>query len=148
MLHGYSGGVLGTTADGNQYSLIWNRSGSVVARGSLFEGCDRAVKTDFGTVNCAEVLEKVAAMPIQTWRYKADGQELRHLGPFAQDFRAAFGLGMDDKHIAVVDATGVALAAIQGLNQKLEEKETRIKELELRLEKLEHLIPARNGGGQ
>jgi len=28
-------------------------------------------------------------------------------------------VGPDDKHIATVDADGVALAAIQGLNQKL-----------------------------
>ena len=40
----------------------------------------------------------------------------------AQDFHAAFGLnGADDKHISTVDESGVALAAIQGLNQKLEE---------------------------
>jgi hypothetical protein len=55
----------------------------------------------------------------------------------AQDFHAAFGLGTDDKHIATVDADGVALAAIQGLNQKLEEKNARIAELERRLEILE-----------
>jgi hypothetical protein len=40
----------------------------------------------------------------------------------AQDFHAAFGLGTDDRHIATVDGDGVALAAIQGLNQKLEER--------------------------
>jgi cell division protein FtsB len=40
----------------------------------------------------------------------------------AQDFQAAFGLnGADDTHISVVDEGGVALAAIQGLNQKLED---------------------------
>jgi len=26
----------------------------------------------------------------------------RHLGPMAQDFYAAFGVGLDDKHIATV----------------------------------------------
>jgi len=40
----------------------------------------------------------------------------------AQDFRAAFGLGENDPTITTVDADGVALAAIQGLNAKLEEK--------------------------
>jgi hypothetical protein len=40
----------------------------------------------------------------------------------AQDFRAAFGLGSDDKTITQVDVNGVALAAIQGLNAKLEAK--------------------------
>jgi hypothetical protein len=51
----------------------------------------------------------------------------------AQDFHAAFGLnGADDKHIATVDADGVALAAIQGLNQKLEE--TRAENIALKRE--------------
>jgi hypothetical protein len=48
----------------------------------------------------------------------------------AQDFHAAFGLnGADDKHISVVDEGGVALAAIQGLNQKLDEKAAEIQTL-------------------
>ncbi len=42
----------------------------------------------------------------------------------AQDFYAAFGLGNSDTHIGTVDADGVALAAIQGLYQLLEEKDT------------------------
>jgi len=41
-----------------------------------------------------------------------------------------------------VDADGVALAAIQGLNQKLAQKETEITELKQRLEKLERLMSA------
>jgi peptidoglycan hydrolase CwlO-like protein len=70
----------------------------------------------------------------------------------AQDFYAAFGTGADDKHIAVVDESGVALAAIQGLNQKVEEqsaqmkaKDAEIQELKTRLEKLEQVINAKNG---
>ena len=47
---------------------------------------------------------------------------MKHLGPVAQDFQAAFGLGTDDKSIGTVDADGVALAAIQALNRKLEEE--------------------------
>ena len=35
-------------------------------------------------------------------------------GPMAQDFYAAFGLGNSDKSIGLLDASGVALAAIQG----------------------------------
>jgi trimeric autotransporter adhesin len=43
-------------------------------------------------------------------------------GPMAQDFRAAFGLGACDTEIVTIDADGVALAAIQGLNAKLEDE--------------------------
>ena len=57
-------------------------------------------------------------------------KDVQHIGPMAQDFHAAFGLnGADDKHISVVDEGGVALAAIQGLNQKLNEKDAEIQDL-------------------
>ena len=62
----------------------------------------------------------------------------------AQDFRAAFGLGEDDKHIATVDADGVALAAIQGLNQRLTEelkrRDSENASLKERVERLENLL--------
>ncbi len=69
------------------------------------------------------MLAKVTALPVTEWNYKSDRKDVQHLGPMAQDFQAAFGLdGADDKHISVVDEGGVALAAIQGLNLKLEEQ--------------------------
>jgi hypothetical protein len=48
----------------------------------------------------------------------------------AQDFAAAFGVGESERHINTVDASGVALAAIQGLNQVVQEKDARITALE------------------
>jgi hypothetical protein len=90
---------------------------------------DRHAKQGFATINGRNVLAKLAALPIATWSY-TNSPGIRHLGPVAQDFKAAFGLGEDDKHIATVDADGVALAAIQGLNQKLE-KELRERDAEI-----------------
>jgi len=69
----------------------------------------------------------VSQLPVQTWAYKND-PGTKHLGPMAQDFYAAFGTGADDRHIAVVDEGGVALAAIQGLNEKVNEKDAKIQE--------------------
>ena len=66
-------------------------------------------------------MKKVAALPITRWNFKQD-KGIEHIGPMAQDFYEAFEVGMDDRHIATVDEGGVALAAIQGLNQKLDEK--------------------------
>lgn len=83
---------------------------------------DRNAKEDFEAVNPREVLQKVSALPISRWKFKGDTNAAAHVGPMAQDFHAAFGLGADDEHIATVDADGVALAAIQGLNQKLEQE--------------------------
>jgi hypothetical protein len=58
------------------------------------------------------------------------------MGPMAQDFKAAFGVGESDTGITSVDADGVALAAIKGLNQKLEEKEAAIEALRKQVEEL------------
>ncbi len=94
--------------------------GDVYSKGVILTS-DRNAKTNFSSVNNLAVLAKVAAMPIQRWNYKTDAGSLQHIGPMAQDFHAAFGLnGSDNKHISTVDAQGVALAAIQGLNQKLD----------------------------
>jgi len=107
---------------------------------------DRNLKENFIGVSPREVLDKVAGLAISRWNFKSD-PGTPHLGPMAQDFHAAFGLGTDDKHIATVDADGIALAAIQGLNQKLTEelkqKGTEITELKQRLEKLERTLNSR-----
>ncbi|HEV2329429.1 MAG TPA: tail fiber domain-containing protein [Verrucomicrobiae bacterium] len=89
--------------------------------GSVQSSSDRNAKEDFAAVNPQQVLAKVATLPVTEWNYKSD-KGVEHIGPMAQDFHAAFGLnGGDDKHISVVDEGGVALAAIQGLNQRLED---------------------------
>jgi len=96
---------------------------------------DRNVKEDFTPIAPAEVLARVAALPITQWKYKVEPAGTKHLGPMAQDFHAAFGLnGADDKHIATVDEDGVALAAIQGLNEKVE---TSSQNAEVSIRKLE-----------
>ena len=80
---------------------------------------DREVKDGFIAVDAQAVLAQVVQMPVTRWHYLQEGPSVTHLGPTAQDFRAAFGLGTDDKGIGTVDADGVALAAIQGLDAKL-----------------------------
>ncbi len=98
---------------------------------------DRAAKENFADVDTKELLLRLVAIPIQTWNYKSQDDSIRHIGPMAQDFYAAFGVGEDDKHISTIDADGVALAAIQGLYQVVEEKDARIEELEGRVAELE-----------
>jgi hypothetical protein len=112
--------------------------------GNWVNGSDRNAKRAFTAINARDVLEKVSDLPITEWQYKTDAEGMRHLGPMAQDFHAAFGLnGEDEKHISTVDEGGVALAAIQGLNQKLEEARVENAELKARVEKLEELLNRR-----
>ena len=81
---------------------------------------DRDAKENFERAQGDAILAKLAAMPLYSWNFKGADPAIRNLGPTAQDFRAAFGLGAGDRSIAEGNLHGVALAAIQGLNAKLE----------------------------
>lgn len=98
---------------------------------------DRNAKDAIRPVDTREVLAGVVAMPVTTWRYKTQDERYRHMGPMAQDFRAAFGLGETDKGIDDIDAQGVALAAIQGLHAQLQDREAEIAALRARVTSLE-----------
>ncbi len=87
--------------------------------GSWSTMSDRSAKNAFSPVHPQAILAEVASLPMSTWSYKTE-QGVRHIGPMAQDFHTAFKVGEDNKHIADVDEGGVALAAIQGLNEKVE----------------------------
>jgi len=76
---------------------------------------DRRLKSNVTPLDDAAVLEKVAALPVSEWSYTAE-HGVRHVGPMAQDFYAAFGVGEDDRHITSIDEDGVALAAIKALH--------------------------------
>ena len=101
---------------------------------------DVNLKEEFETVDPSAVLEKLVALPITTWEYKHDEDNQRHMGVMAQDFYAAFGLGVGDRTISSIDPDGVAMAAIQGLNQKVEAKNGEINELKDRIAQLEALV--------
>ena len=111
-------------------SMEIDPAGNVSTLGTVNGVSDRNAKRDIVPVDGGKVLEKVLGLPISEWTYKAGDPSVRHVGPMAQDFRASFGLGKDDKTISFHDPAGVALAAIQGLNGVVEEKSRRIDELE------------------
>lgn len=91
------------------------------------------LKTAFQDVSGAEVLRRLSAVPVSTWSYKAEGEGVRHMGPVAQDFAAAFHLGNDDKHITTIDEGGVALAAIQELYRENQELKAALAALQARV---------------
>ena len=105
---------------------------------------DRNAKRDFAPIAPQTILRKVAALPLSTWRYESEVGGVRHLGPMAQDFRQAFGLGHDERTIALVDAEGVSLAAIQGLHQltlrQMRQKDQEIAQLKRKLRMIEQKL--------
>ncbi|HEU5433560.1 MAG TPA: tail fiber domain-containing protein [Thermomicrobiales bacterium] len=98
---------------------------------------DRARKRDLAGVDPADMLARTAALPIATWSYTFDDPSVRHVGPMAQDFAAAFGVGADDRHIHPIDGQGVALAAIQGLYAEVQRLQSEQAALQARLAALE-----------
>ena len=113
----------------------------------LTEASSRVLKENFADVDGQDVLNRLAALPITTWNYKSDNPAFRHMGPMAQDFYAAFGLGADAEHIAPLDANGVAMAALQALYANGQAQAERIATLEQqnadllqRLQALEALV--------
>ena len=121
------------------FELLIDQSGNGVFLGTVSGGSSRAMKKNIEPVTAPrEILETVADLPIAHWSYKTE--DTRHVGPMAEDFYAAFGLGADDKHIAAADAAGVALGAIQGLYDVVQEKDGTIQDLQQRVSELESLI--------
>jgi hypothetical protein len=88
------------------------------------------LKRDVEPVDEQAVLARLAQLPVSTWSYKQDDPAVRHLGPMAQDFHAAFGLGDTDRAYNSIDAHGVALAAIKAMYERSLEQEQRIERLE------------------
>jgi hypothetical protein len=97
---------------------------------------DRALKENVTPVDGTEIVHRLSRIPLSTWNLTSQNPSIRHLGPMAQDFYAAFGLGEDERHISTLDADGVALAAIQGLYQMLQEKQAALATQQAEIERL------------
>jgi hypothetical protein len=103
------------------FNLWTNSSGSATGCGIYAGGgtwvcsSSRSVKDDFAPIDRAQMLKRLARIPITTWHYRTEEAGVRHIGPMAQDFARAFHFGQGTTGIAMVDADGVSLAAIQGL---------------------------------
>ena len=116
------GVVFASGTSGTDQTVSW-----VPGTGAWSFTSDRNAKENFKPVDVKQVLEKVANLPLTEWNYKGYGD--RHVGPMAQDFHAAFPFNANDKMLNSADEAGVSLAAIQGLNVKLDEKDAEIQNL-------------------
>jgi Chaperone of endosialidase len=114
-----SPGGLGINNPAPAFPIHHSSGARLTAGGVWTNASSRSLKTAFEAIDPLAVLAKVADLPVQEWRYKVEDASTRHIGPVAEDFQRLFGLG-DGESIGTVDANGVALAAIQGLVQKMD----------------------------
>ena len=103
---------------------------------------DRNVKDNVAEVDGKQILAQIAAMPISNWNYITQDESIRHIGPMAQDFFSAFGLGEDNRRISSVDADGIALAAIKELHKVMAEQAEELKSKNLKIQSLEERLQA------
>ncbi len=134
------GGARFYTADGTSVGV------SLASSGASWESLsDSNAKTKVSAINPREILAKLSRLPVTEWEYKG-APARRYIGPMAQDFHAAFGLGPSDKTISTLDSDGVMYAAIKGLVEELKERDAEIDALkgEVRAirEQLNKLPPA------
>jgi len=124
--------------------IINTPSGAHVTRGGNWvNASDRNLKENFRPVDAEELLSRLAGLEINQWNYKTESDNAVHIGPTAQDFHDAFGVGNNNKTISTIDPSGVALAAIKALHAKtllLEERSVEIDDLKRQLADLQELI--------
>lgn len=117
---GGGGGMMGGGGGGGGGGGL--NLGSIIGLAGFLSDVD--AKTDIVDINPDEILARVRSLPVYSWKYI--GAAAPHVGPMAQDFFKAFGLGDTDRMISTVDAFGVLLAAVQGLARQVERLEERL----------------------
>ncbi|MBV9772762.1 MAG: tail fiber domain-containing protein, partial [Gemmatimonadetes bacterium] len=105
--------------------------------GSWSSISDRNRKENFLSLNGEDVLSRLRMVPVTTWNYKTQDRGIRHMGPVAQDFRAAFGLGESELLINTVDIDGVNMAAVKALDARSVRQQARVTELETQVTDLQ-----------
>ena len=145
------------SATGGQEFTVRRRNHSLATldvqghvRGTTFKNSSsRELKTAFEAVDPAEILAAVSELPITSWRYRDDATASKHIGPVAEDFQRLFDIG-DGKTISTVDSDGVLLAALQGLNAKVDralaDKQAEIDDLREQVAELTLRLEAAAGG--
>lgn len=118
-------------------------SGAHCTAGGVFTNAsDVNLKENFQPVDEAALLDKVEQLPINQWNYKNEGDDVTHIGPTAQDFKAIFGVGDNDKSISTIDPAGIALAAIKELRKENRDLKGENAELKKRLDDLQKKVEA------
>lgn len=126
------------------YTNAGLNAGVMVASGagSWSSVSDRRLKENFAAVDGEDLLRRLRTVPVSTWNYKAEGPSVRHMGPMAQDFYAAFKLGDSDTKIATIDPDGVALAGVQALDERTARQQQRIDALQQELDAKDRVLAA------
>ncbi|HEY0035658.1 MAG TPA: tail fiber domain-containing protein [Longimicrobium sp.] len=139
-----------STATGDNVGVNAN-TGCDIAGNSGVMSCasSRTLKEHFVAVGGEDVLTRIRRTPVTTWNYIGEEGNVRHMGPVAEDFHAAFGLGTNNTTIGHLDIDGVNFAGVKALEERtaklqqdVADRDRRISDLEARVARLEQLLTA------
>ena len=129
-----STGSVGIGTTNPTFGPLQMGSGAYVSAGGVWTNAsDRNLKENFAPVIPAAILRRIDALPLLEWNYKNEDPSVRHIGPVAQDFYSIFGVGNSSTSISTIDPSGIALAGIQGLDEKSQARAARLAELKKQL---------------
>jgi hypothetical protein len=135
---------------GQSSAVISTSTGAYLSTSGVWtNNSDVRRKHRFVDVDGNDILATLRGLPVTSWSYRVDADSIRHIGPMAQDFYAAFKLGNDNVTIASLDEDGVALAGVKALDARTLAQQARIDSLEHqnadlrdRLDRLEKAVAA------
>ncbi|OGE24972.1 hypothetical protein A3C26_00515 [Candidatus Daviesbacteria bacterium RIFCSPHIGHO2_02_FULL_39_12] len=131
---------IGTSVSSNPLTIGTdgtNGNGAYLTVGGVWtDGSSVTFKENFTKLSSQEILSKINQLNLTSWNYINEGPNVKHIGPVAEQFYSVFGLGNDNKHIAALDTSGVALAGIQGLSQDISKLKSQMSNLELNISNL------------
>lgn len=94
-------------------------------------------RLDAQTADSQRILDQIAQLDIQTYRFAQQPTTDHHLGPAAEQWHDLFGLGAPDGKVLDSDLNGVALAAIQALLERVKTQQAMLDEQARRIDALE-----------
>ncbi|MCB9790209.1 tail fiber domain-containing protein [Candidatus Nomurabacteria bacterium] len=89
--------------------------GYLTSAGVWTSTSSRALKENYTLLDYDQILNNISELSVEKWSYKVDDSKYYHIGPYAEDFYQLFSVGQDNRSIAAMDTSGVALAGIKGL---------------------------------
>ncbi len=127
------GTSLSVGTDDATYPITTASGAHLTVGGTWTNTSDARLKENFTPLDGADVLERLARLRITQWNYKVEDDAITHIGPTAQDFYAAFGLGGSDTSISTIDPSGVAIVGVQELYARTQAQDARLTAVEEQL---------------
>jgi len=83
----------------------------------------RTFKHDKSPLDNQQILNSMMELNVEKWKY--NGEEVEHIGCYAEDFNEKFGV-KGEKTISVVDIVGVLMSSIQAQQEQINELKRKV----------------------